>query len=151
MILVTGGAGFIGANFVLDWLFVGDHTSGIRRVLEAGRVGETYNIGGNNERSNLQVVHTLCALLDRLRPDPSGSYQRLIQFVTDRPGHDRRYAIDATKITTELGWRPAHPFESGLEQTVRWYLDHPSWVERITSGTYRQWMATHYDAQGRDA
>ncbi len=136
---------------IRDWLFVGDHTNGIRRVLEAGRVGETYNIGGTNERSNLQVVHALCALLDRLRPDPAGSYQRLIQFVTDRPGHDRRYAIDATKITTELGWRPAHHFESGLEQTVQWYLEHQSWVERITSGSYRQWMQTNYDAQGRGA
>ncbi len=129
---------------IRDWLYVGDHASGIRRVLEAGRVGETYNIGGNNERSNLQVVHALCDLLDRLQPHPEGSYRRLIRFVTDRPGHDRRYAIDATKIRTELGWTPQHHFESGLEQTLRWYLSHSDWITRVTSGAYRQWLETHY-------
>lgn len=133
---------------VRDWLYVGDHASGIRRVLEAGRVGETYNIGGNNERSNMQVVHALCDLLDRLRPLPEKSYRHLIQFVTDRPGHDRRYAIDATKIRTELGWSPAHHFESGLEQTVQWYLSQEIWIERVTSGAYRQWLETHYEGDG---
>lgn len=133
---------------VRDWLYVGDHASGIRRVLEAGRVGETYNIGGNNERSNMQVVHALCDLLDNLRPLPGKSYRHLIQFVTDRPGHDRRYAIDATKIRTELGWSPAHHFESGLEQTVQWYLSQGVWIERVTSGAYRQWLETHYEGEG---
>ncbi len=132
-----------GAN-IRDWLYVGDHAAGIRRVLEAGRLGETYNIGGDSERTNLQVVHGLCDMLDRLRPDPQGSYRRLIRFVSDRPGHDRRYAIDAHKIRTELGWAPAHSFESGLEHTVAWYLSHATWVERITSGAYRDWLATHY-------
>ncbi len=132
-----------GAN-IRDWLYVGDHAAGIRRVLEAGRLGETYNIGGDSERTNLQVVHGLCDMLDRLRPDPQGSYRRLIRFVSDRPGHDRRYAIDARKIRTELGWAPAHSFESGLEHTVAWYLSHATWVERITSGAYRDWLATHY-------
>lgn len=136
---------------VRDWLYVGDHTSAIRRVLAAGRIGETYNVGGNSERSNLQVVHALCDLLDRLRPHPEGCYRRLIQMVADRPGHDRRYAIDAHKITSELGWTPTHSFESGLEQTVAWYLSHEAWIERVTSGAYRQWLTTHYESSGRSA
>ncbi len=130
---------------VRDWLYVTDHCSAIRRVLEAGRLGETYNIGGNSERTNLQVVHALCAILDRLRPNPAlGSHDALIQFVKDRPGHDRRYAIDARKIRKELGWTPAETFESGLEKTIQWYLDHSEWTQRITSGAYREWIEKNY-------
>jgi dTDP-glucose 4,6-dehydratase len=130
---------------VRDWLYVSDHTSAIRRVLEAGAPGQTWNIGGWNEKPNLEVVHTLCALLDRLRPRNDGqSYASQISFVRDRPGHDRRYAIDARKIERELGWRPAEQFESGIEKTVRWYLDNPRWVESVTSGSYRNWVARQY-------
>jgi dTDP-glucose 4,6-dehydratase len=124
---------------VRDWLFVDDHCRAIRRVLEAGRPGETYNVGGHSERTNLQVVHALCDAVDRLRPGlPHAPCRSLITYVKDRPGHDRRYAIDTTKIERELGWRPSQPFESGLELTVRWYLENPAWVERVTSGTYRR-------------
>ncbi|MCF8192448.1 MAG: dTDP-glucose 4,6-dehydratase [Burkholderiales bacterium] len=133
---------------VRDWLYVADHCSGIRRVLEAGRVGETYNIGGWNEMPNLHIVHTLCDLLDELRPDPAGSYRRLITYVTDRPGHDRRYAIDARKIERELGWRPAETFASGIRKTVQWYLDHPQWVADVQSGAYREWVAANYGDRG---
>jgi dTDP-glucose 4,6-dehydratase len=130
---------------IRDWLYVADHCRAIRRVLEAGRVGETYNIGGRSERRNLEVVQTLCAILDELKPRPDGrSYAEQITFVRDRPGHDRRYAMDITKIERELGWRPAETFESGLRKTVRWYLDHPDWVECVTSGEYRRWVARHY-------
>ncbi len=132
---------------VRDWLFVEDHCSAIMRVLDAGRPGETYNVGGNSERQNIAVVHTLCDILDELAPaGRGGSYKDLITFVRDRPGHDRRYAIDPTKIRTELAWEPTHSFESGMRQTVRWYLDHQQWVERVTSGAYREWMTTQYGA-----
>ncbi len=132
---------------VRDWLYVRDHASAIRAVLAGGRVGETYNIGGWNEKANLEIVHTICALLDELRPDPAGSYRRLITHVTDRPGHDRRYAIDARKIERELGWRPAETFESGIRKTVQWYLDHPEWVANVQSGGYRDWLSTNYNAR----
>ena len=132
---------------VRDWLYVRDHTSAIRAVLAGGRIGETYNIGGWNEKANLDIVHTICTLLDELRPDPAGSYRRLITHVTDRPGHDRRYAIDARKIELELGWRPAETFESGIRKTVRWYLDHPDWVANVQSGGYRDWLAANYAAR----
>ncbi|MBB4842283.1 dTDP-glucose 4,6-dehydratase [Paucibacter oligotrophus] len=131
---------------VRDWLFVSDHASAIRAVLQGGRVGETYNIGGWNEMSNLEIVHTVCELLDELRPDAAGSYKRLITFVKDRPGHDRRYAIDARKIERELGWRPAETFATGIRKTVQWYLDHPEWVVRVQSGAYRDWVAQQYQA-----
>ena len=135
-----------GSN-VRDWLYVGDHCAAIRRVLEAGRVGETYNIGGCNEMSNLEVVHTVCDLLDRHAPRAAGgSYREQITFVSDRPGHDRRYAIDARKIAGELGWLPAETFASGIEKTVRWYLDHAGWVENVTSGAYREWVGKQYAA-----
>lgn len=122
---------------VRDWLFVEDHCHAIRTVLERGRVGEVYNIGGNCEMANLDVVNTICATVDRLRPGlPHAPCSKLITYVADRPGHDRRYAIDATKIRTELGWQPAQTFAAGLETTVRWYLDNPTWIERVTSGVY---------------
>jgi len=130
---------------VRDWLYVKDHCSAIRRVLEAGRAGATYNVGGGNERTNLDVVRALCALLDELRPRADGaSYARQIAFVPDRPGHDRRYAVDARKLERELGWRPAETFESGIRKTVLWYLDHPDWVDGVVSGAYRDWMARQY-------
>lgn len=130
---------------VRDWLYVGDHCAAVRRVLEAGRAGETYNIGGGNERVNLEVVRTVCAILDELRPSRTGgSYQRQITFVKDRPGHDRRYAINPEKIRRELGWAPAETFETGLRKTVQWYLDHQTWVEHVTSGAYRQWVEQQY-------
>ena len=131
---------------VRDWLYVKDHCSAIRTVLAAGRPGETYNIGGWNERTNRQIVDDICALLDELHPDPAGSYRRLITFVTDRPGHDRRYAIDARKIERELGWRPAESFETGIRKTVQWYLENRGWVQRVQSGAYRDWLAQHYGA-----
>jgi dTDP-glucose 4,6-dehydratase len=115
-------------------------------VLAGGRIGETYNIGGWNEKANLDIVHTICALLDELRPDPAGSYSRLITHVADRPGHDRRYAIDARKIEHELGWRPAETFETGIRKTVQWYLDHPDWVANVQSGAYREWVAAKHSA-----
>jgi len=134
---------------VRDWLYVGDHCSAIRRVLEAGRVGETYNIGGWNEQRNLDIVQHICALLDSWRPRPDGlSYTCQITHVTDRPGHDRRYAIDARKIERELGWRPAETFETGLRKTIQWYLAHPKWVENVQSGAYRDWIAQHYSDGG---
>jgi dTDP-glucose 4,6-dehydratase len=130
---------------VRDWLYVEDHCRAIARVLAAGRLGETYNIGGCNEKPNLEVVHVLCETLDALRPRSDGaSYKTQITFVKDRPGHDRRYAIDARKIERELGWRPQETFESGIRKTVQWYLDHPDWVEGVTSGAYRQWLSTQY-------
>jgi dTDP-glucose 4,6-dehydratase len=129
---------------VRDWLYVTDHCSAIRAVLARGRVGETYNVGGWNEMPNIEIVRTVCALLDELKPDPAGSYSRLITFVKDRPGHDRRYAIDARKIERELGWRPAETFATGIRKTVQWYLDHPDWVAQVQSGAYRDWIATQY-------
>ena len=129
---------------VRDWLYVGDHCSGIRAVLARGRVGQTYNIGGGNEMHNIDIVRTVCTLLNELRPDPAGPYARLITHVADRPGHDRRYAIDARKIERELGWRPAETFASGIRKTVRWYLDHADWVAEVQSGAYRDWVATNY-------
>ena len=123
---------------VRDWLFVGDHCSAIRRVLEAGRVGETYNVGGNAERENIEVVRAICRLLDARRPLPNGrDRESLITFVADRPGHDRRYAIDASKIERELGWAPTVTFEQGIERTVDWYLEHQDWVSRVLDGSYR--------------
>jgi dTDP-glucose 4,6-dehydratase len=129
---------------VRDWLYVKDHCAAIRAVLARGRVGETYNVGGWNEKPNLEIVHTVCRLLDELKAHPEGPYARLVTHVTDRPGHDRRYAIDARKIERELGWRPAETFESGLRKTVRWYLDNAAWVERVQNGAYRAWVSTHY-------
>lgn len=125
---------------VRDWLYVKDHCSAIRRVLEAGQVGDTYNIGGRNEKTNLQIVHTICELLDEMRPKDDGfSYVSQITHVADRPGHDRRYAIDARKIENYLGWRPAETFDTGIRKTVEWYLNNPDWVERVQSGAYRDW------------
>jgi dTDP-glucose 4,6-dehydratase len=132
---------------VRDWLYVRDHCSAIRAVLARGRLGETYNIGGGNERTNLQIVQRICALLDELRPDPAGPRARLITHVADRPGHDRRYAIDARKLTTELGWTPAETFETGLRKTVQWVLDHPDWMARVQSGAYRDWVDANYAAR----
>ncbi len=130
---------------IRDWLYVKDHCSAIRRVLEAGRVGETYNVGGWNEKPNLDVVHTLCAILDELKPRLDGKpYKEQITYVKDRPGHDRRYAIDASKIERELGWKPTETFESGIRKTVQWYLDNQGWVANVTSGAYRGWLETNY-------
>lgn len=130
---------------IRDWLYVKDHCSAIRRVLEAGRLGETYNVGGWNEKANLEVVKTICALLDELKPRADGqSYATQITFVQDRPGHDRRYAIDARKLEAELGWKPAETFESGIRKTVAWYLANQDWVENVSSGAYRDWVSTQY-------
>jgi len=128
---------------VRDWLFVEDHCTAIREVLERGRVGETYNIGGNSERTNIEVVRLICDLVDEMSP-AAGSRRNLITFVKDRPGHDRRYAIDASKISRELGWQPAQRFEDGLRKTVRWYLDNSSWVESVRTGAYLEWIAQNY-------
>jgi dTDP-glucose 4,6-dehydratase len=135
-----------GSN-VRDWLYVGDHCSAVRAVLAGGEPGRVYNVGGWNEKTNLEVVHTLCDLLDEMRPDPAGPHRRLITYVTDRPGHDRRYAIDARRIAAELGWTPAQTFETGIRETVRWYLDHPQWVADIVSGDYRSWVSRNYAAR----
>jgi dTDP-glucose 4,6-dehydratase len=129
---------------VRDWLYVKDHCSAIREVLARGRLGETYNVGGWNEKPNLEIVHTVCALLDEMKPDPRGSYKRLITFVTDRPGHDRRYAIDARKLERELGWKPAETFETGIRKTVQWYLENQDWVSHVQSGAYREWVDRNY-------
>ena len=137
---------------VRDWLYVTDHAAAIRRVLEAGRPGETYNIGGWNEQPNLEVVRTLCRILDEESPRADGrGYAEQITFVKDRPGHDRRYAIDARKIERELGWRPAETFETGIRKTVRWYLDHQDWVGEVTSGAYRDWVDRHYQLSAGEA
>ena len=130
---------------VRDWLFVEDHCAAIRKVLEAGSPGETYNVGGNSERANIDVVTTICDLVDQLRPRVGAEPRRkLITYVKDRPGHDRRYAIDASKITRELGWKPAEQFENGLRKTVRWYLDNAEWVNSVRTGAYRDWIAKNY-------
>ena len=132
---------------VRDWLYVGDHCSAIRRVLAGGAIGEVYNIGGWSEKNNHEVVTTLCAILDELSPRSDGRpYAEQIVFVQDRPGHDRRYAIDAGRIERELGWRPAETFATGIRRTVRWYLDHQQWIHNVTSGAYRNWLAQHYGA-----
>ena len=132
---------------IRDWLYVGDHCSGIRAVLSGGRLGETYNIGGWNEKANIDIVKTVCALLDELKPDPAGPYARLVAYVTDRPGHDRRYAIDARKIERELGWRPAETFDTGIRKTVQWYLANTDWVANVQSGGYKDWVAANYTAR----
>jgi dTDP-glucose 4,6-dehydratase len=130
---------------VRDWLFVADHCEAIRTVLSRGRMGETYNIGGKNEKRNLEIVNTICSVLDELRPaDPVVPHSQLITFVQDRPGHDRRYAIDARKIESELGWRPRETFETGIRKTIGWYLQNDAWIRDVTSGNYRQWIATQY-------
>ena len=132
-----------GSN-IRDWLYVGDHCSAIRRVLEAGKVGETYNIGGSNEKTNLEVVHTLCDILDQLQPKASGSYRDQITYVQDRPGHDQRYAINAGKIEQELDWRPQETFETGIKKTVAWYLANSTWMQSVTTGEYRNWVNKQY-------
>jgi dTDP-glucose 4,6-dehydratase len=130
---------------IRDWLYVGDHCAAIRCVLERGLPGETYNIGASNEMTNLDVLHRICGLLDEGKPRPDGrSYREQIRFVKDRPGHDRRYGIDASKIKRELGWKPAETFESGLSKTIRWYLENEEWVANVTSHAYRDWIAFHY-------
>jgi dTDP-glucose 4,6-dehydratase len=130
---------------VRDWLYVGDHCAAIREVLAKGKLSETYNIGGWNEKTNIDVVKTICTILDELRPRADGkSYAEQITFVKDRPGHDRRYAMDASKLKRELGWRPAETFDSGIRKTVQWYLDNPAWVEGIVSGSYRDWLQKQY-------
>jgi dTDP-glucose 4,6-dehydratase len=134
---------------VRDWLYVLDHCAAVRLALDKGRPGETYNIGGGSERTNIDVVQQICAILDRLQPRAGGRYADLIEFVKDRPGHDRRYAIDSAKIRAELGWRPQESFESGIEKTVRWYLANRPWTEDITSGAYREWVEQNYGMRGR--
>ena len=132
---------------VRDWLYVKDHCSAIRRVLEGGRLGETYNVGGWNEKPNIEIVKTVCALLDELRPRADGaSYATQISYVKDRPGHDRRYAIDARKLEKELGWKPAETFETGIRKTVAWYLENTEWVANVQSGAYRDWVSKQYTA-----
>jgi dTDP-glucose 4,6-dehydratase len=131
---------------VRDWLYVKDHCSAIRRVLEAGRLGEVYNVGGWNEKPNIEIVKTVCALLDELRPRADGKpYAEQISYVTDRPGHDRRYAIDARKLEAELGWKPAETFETGIRKTVEWYLANPDWVANVQSGAYKDWVSKQYE------
>jgi dTDP-glucose 4,6-dehydratase len=130
---------------VRDWLYVEDHCRAIRTVLAKGTVGETYNIGGGSEKKNIEIISAICELLDKLRPnDPVVPHSKLVTFVKDRPGHDRRYAMDPRKIERELSWRPVETFESGIRKTVLWYLEHEEWVLDVTSGSYRQWMAKHY-------
>ncbi|MEZ2221996.1 dTDP-glucose 4,6-dehydratase [Rhizobium sp. RCC_161_2] len=133
---------------IRDWLYVKDHCSAIRRVLQAGEVGETYNVGGWNEKPNLDVVHTICTILDELRPKAGGGrYSDQIAFVKDRPGHDRRYAIDARKLERELGWKPEETFETGIRKTIEWYLANEDWVKNVTSGAYREWVGKQYEVR----
>ena len=135
---------------IRDWLYVTDHCSAIRRVLAAGRPGQTYNVGGWNEKPNLDIVHTVCGLLDELRPRADGKrYSEQITYVADRPGHDRRYAIDARKVEVELGWKPAETFATGIRKTVLWYLDNQQWVSNVQSGAYRDWVARNYGERVR--
>jgi dTDP-glucose 4,6-dehydratase len=135
---------------VRDWLYVGDHCDAIKTVLQKGLAGETYNIGGSSEKTNLEVVHAICAILDELRPDPKGKGRlSLINFVKDRPGHDRRYAIDAGKLRRETGWRPKENFQDGIKKTIIWYLDHMDWVKNIETGAYKTWMALNYGERGQ--
>ena len=129
---------------IRDWLYVGDHCSAIRCVLEKGKIGETYNVGANNERNNLTIVTTICAILDEIKPLPQGSYSDLITFVKDRPGHDRRYAINSEKLQTQLGWKPKECFESGIRKTVAWYLGHQDWVKNVQTGAYKDWTLKQY-------
>lgn len=136
---------------IRDWLYVEDHCAAIRRVLEAGQVGEVYNVGGWNEKPNIEVVKTLCRILDAKQPRADGkSYADQITFVQDRPGHDQRYAIDATKLADTLGWKPQETFETGIEKTVNWYLQNQDWVHNVTSGEYRNWVQTHYTERGEE-
>lgn len=136
---------------IRDWLYVEDHCAAIRRVLEAGKVGEVYNVGGWNEKPNIEVVRTLCRMLDAKKPRADGkSYADQITFVEDRPGHDQRYAIDATKLANQLGWKPQETFETGIEKTVNWYLENQDWVKNVTSGEYRNWVQTHYTERGEE-
>lgn len=136
---------------IRDWLYVEDHCAAIRRVLEAGKVGEVYNVGGWNEKPNIDVVKTLCRMLDLKKPRSDGqSYINQITYVEDRPGHDQRYAIDATKLANELGWKPEETFETGIEKTVNWYLANQDWVKNVTSGEYRNWVQTHYIERGEE-
>lgn len=152
LIIVNGLAGkplpvYGDGQQVRDWLHVKDHCAAIRQVLDAGGVGETYNIGGWNQKTNLEIVHAICDLLDELRPKVDGSsYRTQITFVADRPGHDRRYAIDARKIEREIGWRPAETFDTGIRKTVQWYLTNPGWIQRVQKGDYRVWVAKQYGA-----
>jgi dTDP-glucose 4,6-dehydratase len=137
---------------IRDWLYVTDHCSAIRRVLEDGRLAETYNVGGWNEKANIDVVRTLCAILDELQPRADGaSYATQMTFVKDRPGHDRRYAIDAGKLERELGWRPAETFDTGIRKTVEWYLANGAWVENVTSGAYMEWVDRQYTPENAAA
>jgi dTDP-glucose 4,6-dehydratase len=133
---------------VRDWLYVEDHCEALRMVLSRGRIGETYNIGGWSEKRNIEIVETICTILDEMcTDDPVLPHRKLITFVKDRPGHDRRYAIDARKIERELGWKPRETFESGIRKTIVWYLKNDAWLKDVTSGTYRQWIATHYSPE----
>lgn len=132
---------------VRDWLYVIDHCNAIERVLVEGQIGSTYNIGGHNEMTNLEIVDTICQLLDELQPSPEGSYKRLISFIKDRPGHDRRYAINAQKIEKELGWKPTETFATGIRKTVQWYLTNRQWLDDIISGYYREWLQKQYSEQ----
>ena len=135
---------------IRDWLYVSDHCSAIRRVLDGGKVGETYNVGGWNEKPNIEIVDTICSLLDAIRPKVDGSsYRSQISYVTDRPGHDRRYAIDARKIERELGWRPAETFETGIRKTIDWYLANGDWLADVQSGAYREWINANYAGRTR--
>jgi dTDP-glucose 4,6-dehydratase len=136
---------------IRDWLYVRDHCEAICQVLTKGRCGEVYNVGGKNEVRNIDVVTTICRKLDELRPRAAGRYEDLVTYVTDRPGHDRRYAIDPTKIEAEIGWSPAETFESGVAKTVQWYLSNPEWIASVRSGAYRDWIATNYQQRGAAA
>jgi dTDP-glucose 4,6-dehydratase len=132
---------------IRDWLYVDDHARALRLVLEKGRLGETYNIGGRNEKTNLEVVHAICAVLDELHPQGK-PHSRLMTYVPDRPGHDKRYAIDASRIERELGWKPVETFETGLRKTVQWFLSNKEWVQGVTSGDYQNWINQNYVQRG---
>ena len=136
-------------NNVRDWLYVQDHCNAIRQILARGRVGNSYNVGGDNQKTNLEVVNSICALLDEARPNRASPHSALISLVKDRPGHDRRYAMDASNIRSQIGWKPAESFESGLRKTVAWYLDNPDWVAHVTSGAYRHWIEKNYAGRGK--